>query len=155
MSGQYSRGESLDGGETDVLAIVIAGLAGGFAFGAILYALGLLDSVGRLLGAPGILVGTILLGLASVVGGFVYWGLGKTRPFEDDVTDPVTGITMGLSFGLLVWLVGVVVVLPLWLRLFEYTPPVPFVHWQSLLGLLVYGGFVGTLYPIVSSRLGQ
>jgi hypothetical protein len=44
---------------------------------------------------------------------------------------------------------------PLSLRRFEYTPPIPFVHWESLLGLLVYGGFVGTLYPIVSTRLGR
>jgi len=46
MSGQYSRGESLGGGDRCTLAIVIAGLAGGLAFGAILYALGLLDSSG-------------------------------------------------------------------------------------------------------------
>jgi len=58
------------------------------------------------------LVGTSLLGLASITRGLVYWGLGKTRPFEDDVADPVTGITMGIAFGLVVWLVGVVVVLP-------------------------------------------
>ncbi|WP_312907639.1 hypothetical protein [Natronosalvus caseinilyticus] len=155
MSGHLSRRQSLDGGRTDILAIVTAGLAGGLAFGAILYALGLLDSVGRLLGAPDMLIGTILLGLASVVGGFAYLGLGKIRMFEDDVTDPITGTTMGVMFGLFVWLVGIVVVLPLWLRLFEYSPPFPFVHWQSLLGLLVYGGFVGTLYPRVSARLGR
>lgn len=101
------------------------------------------------------LVGTILLGLASVVGGLGYWGLGQMRTFEDDVADPVTGTTMGVMFGLFVWIVGVVFVLPLWLRLFEYSPPFPFVHWQSLLGLLVYGGIVGSLYPRVSSRLGR
>lgn len=118
-----------------------------------LWTLGLLDSIDHLVGASGLLIGIPLLVIASVIGAFVYRAIGTTDPLKDDVTDPVTGVTMGLCFGLFVWLVGIVVLVPLWLRLLSFDTSIPFVHWESLIGLLVYGGLVGPLYPLVSDRL--
>ena len=154
MSGRSSTWRAIDGGGTNPSAIAVTGVVGGLAFGVVLVALGLLESVGRVVGAPGILIGVPLLLVASVIGAFVYRALGTVGPFEEDVRDPITGITMGLAFGVVVWVVGVVVLLPLWLRLVGYTPPVPFVHWPLLAGLVVYGGVVGPLAPLVEGWLG-
>ncbi|SDJ84660.1 hypothetical protein SAMN04515672_1591 [Natronorubrum texcoconense] len=49
-----------------------------------------------------------LLPITSVVGAFGYRAIATLEPFENDVIVPVTGITMGPCFGLLVRVVAVV-----------------------------------------------
>ncbi|QSW98213.1 hypothetical protein [Haloterrigena alkaliphila] len=149
MSGQPVERRFREWGTEDVLAITTAGLVGGIGFAIVLAALGLLDSVGVLVDAPGLVVGLPLALIAGVVGAFVYRALGTLYPFEEDVTDPITGVTLGTCFGVAVWVIGVAVLVPLWLRLLGRTPPFPFLHWQSLVALLVYGAIVGPASPLV------
>ena len=149
MSGRHVERGVGDWETEDLLATSIAGLVGGSGFAIVLSALGLLDSLGFLVGAPGLVVGVPLALIAGVIGAFVYRALGTLDPIEEDVTDPITGVTIGASFGVAVWLVGVAVLVPLWLRLLGWTPPFPFLHWQSLVALLVYGAIVGPASPLV------
>ncbi|NUC72740.1 hypothetical protein HTZ84_10535 [Haloterrigena sp. SYSU A558-1] len=148
MSGEHVQGQFVDRGIEGVAAIAVAGLAGGTGFGAVLYAFGLLESVGILVGRPGLIPGLSLVAAASVVGAFAYRLLGRLSSLEEDMSDPITGLTLGASFGLAVWGLGVALALPLWLRPLGWTPPVPYLHWRSLVALLVYGALVGPASPL-------
>ncbi|ADB60175.1 hypothetical protein Htur_1285 [Haloterrigena turkmenica DSM 5511] len=148
MSGEHVQGGVVDRGIEDLAATALAGLAGGAGFGVALYAFGLLESVGILVGRPGLLSGLSVLLVASVIGAFAYRLLGTVSHLEEDVADPITGLTLGACFGLAVWGLGVALALPLWLRLLGWTPPVPYLHWQSLVALLVYGVLVGPASPL-------
>lgn len=148
MGGDLVQRRFVDRGVEEPAAVAIAGLAGGAGFGVVLYAVGLLESVGLLVGRPGLLTGLPVLLVASVIGAFAYRILGILGPLEEDLTDPITGITLGACFGLAAWLLGVALLLPLWLGLLGWTPPFPYLHWESLAGLLVYGALVGPAYPL-------
>lgn len=155
MSGQTVGWQLGEGDETELIAITVAGFAAGIGFGITLAVLGILESVGHLVGTSGLLVGVPLVILASVIGAFVYRAMGTLEPLAEDVTDPITGATIGTCFGLTIWIVGVVLLVPLWLRLLGRTPPVPFLHWQSLIGLVVYGALLGPLYPLIKTQMQQ
>ena len=152
MSGHTVR-QRVDWGVEEVIAAAIAGLVGGIGFAIVLTAFGALESTGTLVGAPGPVVGVPLLLIAGVIGALVYRALGTVDPIAEDVADPITGTTLGVCFGLLTWTIGVALLVPLWLRLLGMSPPIPLLHWESLVGLLVYGVLVGPLSPLVERRV--
>lgn len=48
------------------------------------------------------------------------------------------------------WLVGVIVALPLWMRYaFDVSLPIPYLHWQSLIGLVSFALVFGICYPLL------
>lgn len=153
MSGVTVRWRVVEWGPEELIAVSIAGLVGGTGFGIVLAASGQLESVGALLRAPGLVVGLPLALIAGVIGAFGYRILGTVDPLAEDVDDPITGTTLGACYGLVAWAVGVALLVPLWLGLFGVTLSVPYVHWRSLVGLLVYGALVGSTYPLVGRRV--
>ncbi len=64
---------------------------------------------------------------------------------------------IGVGYGVLVWVVAAVVVMPIWLQAvgFPQAPGVPNVSVGSLIGHIVFGLVLGALYPVVRSRLGR
>lgn len=153
MSGATAAQGLVNRDAEDLISTAIAGLGGGVGLGVVLYTLDLLGSVGHLVDRPGLGAGIPVLLLAGVLGAVVYRAIGTRTMPEEDVTDPITGVTLGACFGLLAWVIGVAILLPLWLRLLGRTPPFPFLHWESLVGLVVYGLVVGPLLPIADRWL--
>jgi uncharacterized membrane protein YagU involved in acid resistance len=61
-------------------------------------------------------------------------------------------VESGLAYGVVLWLVLAVLVMPVWLQTvgFAGAPALPNVNLQSLVGHLVYGGVLGLTYPFVT-----
>ncbi|WP_458206684.1 histidine kinase [Haladaptatus sp. NG-SE-30] len=61
---------------------------------------------------------------------------------------------IGVSYGVLLWIVAAVVVMPIWLQTvgFPAAPSVPNISMQSLVGHVVFGLVLGAIYPVVRNR---
>ncbi|WP_276253038.1 hypothetical protein [Halomontanus rarus] len=139
-------------GYDDLLTAVIAGLLGSLVCGSILHALGELVVLGQLVGSRGTLEAWLFLLVGGVLGAVGYSrGVRQVAPLGFFASDPRTGAALGLAFGILGWLLAIVVI-PRWVLLLGFTPPIVPVHWPSLVGLLVYGAIVGGLVPILRTR---
>ncbi|RQG96170.1 hypothetical protein [Natrarchaeobius oligotrophus] len=106
-------------------------------------------SVSALVGSDSVLVGGLaLLPIGVVLGllsGPVLEVLGGTRRVRPSVTTVCGG-----AFGAGGWIVGVGIGVPLWLGTVSGSAlSVPFVHWGSLVALLVYGATFGATYGVV------
>lgn len=140
-------------GHGDVPSAVVAGLLGSVACGSILYVLGEIAILGQLVGSRGTLEGWLVLLVGGVLGAVGYsLGVELVASLRFFADDPRTGAALGLGFGILGWLLAVVVV-PRWVLLLGFTPPIPPVHWPTLVSLLVYGAIVGALVPVLRTRL--
>lgn len=90
----------------------------------------------------------------GAVFGIVFAGALATS--TKDAGDPslvrTTGI--GVGYGLFVWVVAAVVVMPLWLSAagFPVAPSVPNVSVPSLVGHAVYGASLGLVYALLAER---
>ena len=136
--------------------ISLVAMAGGAAYATV--ALGVLVSiqdafpaVATLVGADSVLVGGLLVvPLGAGLGVLYAVGLETLSILEFDPDLP-TAVGAGCAFGVASWLGGVVVALPLWLRLVtDATLSVPFVHAGSLVALVGYGLVFGVTYALLS-----
>ncbi|GAA0245066.1 histidine kinase [Haladaptatus pallidirubidus] len=61
---------------------------------------------------------------------------------------------IGVGYGVLVWVVAAVIVMPIWLQAvgFPMAPSLPNVSMQSLIGHVVFGAVLGALYPVIRNR---
>lgn len=109
------------------------------------------DTVAGLVGADRVLIGLLVV----LIGGFVL-GLGYLAAFVLIVPRQYQvmsryGAGAGIGIGVVAWLSGVVVFVPLWVQwVVGGELAIPFVHWLSLGGLVLYGAVFGSLYAIVS-----
>ncbi len=59
------------------------------------------------------------------------------------------GLTTGIAYGVLLWLVLATFVMPLWVGITTpMEPPVPDIQPWSLIGHVLYGAFIGLLIPL-------
>lgn len=83
--------------------------------------------------------------------GVVFAAIAATR------TDLTTGksVGLGIAYGMAVWAVLAVVVVPIWLSAVgsPANPPLPNVNVTSLVGHLVYGAVLGLTYPTFRDAL--
>lgn len=137
---------------SDVLSGVTAGLIGSIVCGSILYVLGEIAILGQLIGSQGTLKGWLFLLVSGVLGAVGYsLGVKLVASLRFFAGDPRMGAALGLAFGILSWLLAIVVV-PRWILILGFAPPIPPVHWPSLIGLLIYGAIVGGLVPILHTQ---
>ncbi|NUB91480.1 hypothetical protein HT576_10665 [Haloterrigena sp. SYSU A121-1] len=128
------------------LGIPVAALAAAAILGTMLAATGRVETVAALVGADGTLASAALLLVASVAGSYAVAVVVPDRYARR----PFVGSLLGLQLGLVAWVVGIVLVLPLWARVvLEASPPVPLVDWPSLLALAVAGTLVGACVTTV------
>ena len=133
------------------LAGVIAAGSGTIALTAVVSTQWAFDTVAGLVGTDRVLVGVVVV----FVGGFVV-GLGYFTAFVLVVPRqyqamPLSGAGIGVGLGVVAWLGGVVVFVPLWVQwMVGGELAIPFVHWLSLGGLVLYGAVFGGMYAIVS-----
>lgn len=109
------------------------------------------DTVARLVGADGVVIGMLVVLVGGLVVGIGYaigFLLVVPRQYQ---TTPLFAGTIGAGLGVIAWVGGVVVFVPLWVQwVIESELAIPFVHWASLGGLVLYGLVFGVMYAIVS-----
>ncbi|WP_049924252.1 hypothetical protein [Halopiger djelfimassiliensis] len=130
----------------------VGGIIGALVFGALMAVQtpGVLEqAIPALYGLEGGLVGMTIHVAHGGVLGVVFAALlgagGRTA------VGPATGASVGVGYGVVVWAILAVVVMPLWLSAvgFEMAPPVPNVAVESLLGHAAYGLVLGLTYAIL------
>lgn len=112
----------------------IAGLIGGVVFGIMMAMMDMLPMVGMLIGVESAVVGFIVHLAISAFIGAVY-GLVAGR-FANTATVAFVG---GVVNGVVWWVLGALVMMPLFLGMGEMVFVVEQTQWMSLLGHLIYG----------------
>ncbi|MFI1398316.1 DUF6789 family protein [Streptomyces sp. NPDC020681] len=129
---------------------VIAGLAGGVIFTAVMVAVGFLPNVASLVGSDSAVVGLVLHLLISQVVGVTYAVFFRRRSF-----DPASGIGWGVSYGFLWWVLGNLTLLPALLGVApQWSAAALAVSFPSLVGHLAYGAVLGLVYQRLEERIG-
>ena len=144
----------------DLHPAVISGVstvaAAGYATLVMAVMVGLQDgfrSVALLVDSKSLIVGGLLL-IPLGIGLGVVTTLGLEGLVESSfLANPPTAALLGGGFGMVIWLVGIVVLLPLWLGLLGTSVSVPFIHWGSLLVCSVFGVVFGGIYGVVRGAL--
>ncbi len=130
------------------LSGVKAGVVGGIAFGAMMGMMGMLPMVGKLVGSPNAFSGFFLHIIFSAIIGYGFALFVKNKSLSHG-----NAITYGLVYGAIWWVLGPLLIMPLWmgmgtrLSLAGAQAALP-----SLFGHLAYGFVLGIVYAHVNSR---
>ena len=135
-----------------LVAIVGATAYATVALGVLVSVQDAFPAVALLVGAHSTLVGGLLLVALGAGLGVVYAvGFGAMALLGVE-GGPWTAVGLGAAFGGATWLGGVVIALPLWLRVVaDVTLAVPFLHAGSFVALVGYGVVFGGVYSLVGS----
>jgi hypothetical protein len=129
---------------------IYGGLLGGLAFGMVMGLMGMLPTVGRMIGQPTIGAGFLLhMAISAVVGA----GFGLTLGRFDKGAD--SGVALGLAYGLIWWILGPLTLMPLFLGMgigVSWNAQAAADSLPSLAGHLVYGGVLGIAYSVFRSE---
>ncbi len=112
----------------------IAGLAGGAVFGIMMGMMGMLPMVGMLVRQENAVIGFIVHMSISAFIGAVY-GVVAGR-FADNATTAIIG---GIVNGIVWWVLGALVLMPLLLGMTQMVFVIGQAQWMSLLGHIIYG----------------
>lgn len=142
--GRNTRIEPWQGG-------VVGGLLGGAVMGIMLTVQMtpvIENAIPAMYGLSGGLAGWIVHMFHAAILGVVFAAVAERA----DVDALGASLGAGLVYGVVLWLVLAVLVMPVWLGAvgFAGAPPLPNVNVQSLVGHLVYGGVLGLTYPFVT-----
>lgn len=159
----FERGETTADVDEQVLTSALAAaLAAGIVAGILLQLTGRMASVAAVYGLDGVAVGWVLVLLHSLVAGGLFAIL--VVPLAGDAGGPVgsaledvgpfgTSTVLGVGYGLVLWIVGVALLVPLLLSTFEGADrPLPYLHGVSLLALLAFGLVLGVLFALLYER---
>jgi uncharacterized membrane protein YagU involved in acid resistance len=113
---------------------VLAGLAGGLVFGAMMAMQGMLPMVGMLVGVESALVGFIVHMLISAFAGAIFGVVAARLP---EGWGPMLGA--GAVYGVIWWVMGALILMPLMLGMSEMVLQIGEMQWMSLLGHLIFG----------------
>ncbi|MFB6186850.1 MAG: hypothetical protein ABEI06_04320 [Halobacteriaceae archaeon] len=141
--------------ETLLLDGGIAGIISGVITGLILY-LGINENiiskaVPAMIGLRGqqAVIGWILYLITSVIVGLVYAWIDMRVNLTEYTRTISSGIISGAIYGVAVWLIFAVVVIPLWLSTvveFADSPSFPFISGLALIGYVIFGLIIGGVY---------
>jgi len=125
-----------------------AGLIAGVVFGAMMGMLGMLPMVAKLLGGSSAIWGFIVHLIFSVIIGGIFGFV-----FGHMAINKGTGVILGLLYGVIWWVLGPLVIMPVWLGMglqlsvAGMTMAIP-----SLWGHLVFGFILGLIYPMFAQK---
>ena len=102
-------------------------------------------------GASGLVAGWIAHLFHSVVLGVVFAFLVSATGLRDRAGGYAGGIGLGLSYGVVLWVVLAAIVMPIWLSTvgFPGAPALPNFNPMSLVGHVVYGVVLGAVYAAI------
>lgn len=131
-----------------VIAGAIAGLGGGAVFGMLMAMMGMLPMVAMLLGSQSPMVGfSVHMAISAVIGG-IYGLVAGRLPQSAGV-----GILAGAVNGVVWWVLGALVMMPLMLGMSNMVLQIGQAQWMSLMGHLIYGVVTGLLFIPLSKRI--
>jgi len=133
-------------GERNLTAGVVGGVAGGLLFGAMMHMGGMIGMVAMLAGSASVAVGWIVHLLISVAFGLVY----------ALVLGPATrsvghGAVLGILYGGVTWVLGALVVMPVWLGMSDMVFAVGPDQIMSLVGHVMFGAALGVVYRLLAA----
>ena len=131
----------------------VGGIVGAIVFGAMMAMQmpGVIENaIPALYGLEGGLVGMVVHVSHGAVLGVVFAALLSATDRTD--LGPLSGTAAGLVYGVVVWALLAVVVMPIWLSAvgFPMAPEVPNVAVESLVGHAVYGIVPGVTYAVLA-----
>lgn len=131
-----------------VIAGANAGLGGGLLFGIMMGMMNMLPMVGMLIGQENSTIGFIVhMGISAILGAI----FGVTA--KGFVSSTVSTIIAGGVYGIIWWVLGALILMPLLLGMndmvFVFEQP----QWFSLIGHLIYGVIAALLYKPLLNRL--
>lgn len=131
-----TRVEQVESPATTSLIVqgAIAGLVGGVVFGIMMAMMGMLPMVGMLVGQESAVVGFVVHLAISAFIGAVY-GLVISR-FANTATVALVG---GVVNGIVWWVLGALLMMPLFLGMGEMVFVIEQAQWMSLLGHILFG----------------
>lgn len=127
----------------------LAGLVGGIIMGAMLTAqMGpvIRVAIPSMYGLEGLAAGWVVHLFHSVVLGVAFAGVADALDLGDSLGPTAA---LGVGYGVLLWTLLAVLVMPVWLGAVgsPANPPLPNVSIQSLVGHVVYGAVLGAVFP--------
>lgn len=123
----------------------VAGFLGGALFGGMMAHTPMMENVAALLGLADPAAGWIIHLVISIIFGVVYAGIVSIDQLAAFARRPSSGSVLGAIYGVVVWIVGATIIMPFWLMGTFVIDP----NWMSFVGHILYGGFLGVLYPIL------
>ena len=126
---------------------IIAGLAGGLAFGSIMAFVGMLPMVGMLIQQEDALVGFLVHMVISAAIGAGFGGLMALNTERR----PIVTILIGLVYGIFWWVFGALFLMPILLGMPENIFVVGQMQIDSLIGHLVYGFILSIVVNMLPS----
>ncbi|MBI5670165.1 MAG: DUF1440 domain-containing protein [Chloroflexi bacterium] len=124
-----------------------AGLVGGVAFGILMTIWGVLPMVGMLVGQENAVVGFVVHLLISAFIGATFGVIAARLP-----STWVLQIGAGAVYGVIWWVLGALVLMPLLLGMNEMVLQIGAMQVNSLIGHLVFGVLTGVAYKVLSER---
>ena len=148
LAGRRQPGEVRRLAGTALRALILGGLAGllgGWVFGAWMARVGFFPLVAGLVGSDSAMVGRALHLVISIVIGVTYGLL-----FQRDICGTGTSIAWGVAYGLIWWILGPLTIMPLWLGQGpQWSLEAARAAFPSLVGHLVYGVVLGVTYSVM------
>jgi uncharacterized membrane protein YagU involved in acid resistance len=126
---------------------VIAGLIGGVVFGMMMAMMGMLPMIGMLVGQENATVGFLVHMLISAGIGGTYGVIASRLP-----QNVITALIAGAVNGVVWWVLGALIMMPLMLGMGEMVFVVGEMQWMSLLGHLIYGVITGLAFLFLVKR---
>ena len=130
------------------IAGAVAGLGGGLVFGMLMGMMGMLPMVAMLVGSESALVGFIVHMAISALLGIIF-GPGAAR----FLTGLGSAIVAGLVYGVIWWVLGALVLMPLMLGMSQMVLAIGPDQWMSLVGHLIYGAITAGLFIPLSKQV--
>ncbi len=126
----------------------LAGVVGGMVFGMLMGMMGMLPMVAKLVGSNSTLVGLFVhLVNSSLIGAAfaVVFG-GKVKAYS-------SGALWGIIYGVMWWVLGVLIIMPLWLGMpVQLSVAGMKMAMPSLMGHMIYGIVTGLVYYKLAKR---
>ncbi|WP_248515783.1 sensor histidine kinase [Salinarchaeum laminariae] len=134
----------------DLLRVSVAALVAGFAMGLLMdHIAGIMPTLGAMYGVEHGLVGWVAHLFHSILFALLF-AAGCTVAPLDDVASTVRGSTaLGLGWGLVLWLVGAGIVMPVWMMAVNLDATIPNLTVITLVSHVVWGLLLGALYPML------
>jgi uncharacterized membrane protein YagU involved in acid resistance len=137
-------------GSRAVVIGVAGGLAGGAVFGAMMVMQGMLPMVASLIGSQDAVIGFVVHMAISAAAGLVY-GL-AVAALPALVRTPVAAVASGAAYGLIWWVGGALIAMPLLLGMNEMVFAIGEAQLMSLLGHVVFGAVMGLVVTFAARR---
>lgn len=130
-----------------IIAGALAGLGGGLVFGMMMAMMGMLPMVAMLAGSQDPVIGFVVhLAISAAIGGA--YGLAAGRMPQN----ALTGVVAGAANGVIWWVLGALVAMPLLLGMSNMVFQIGEAQWMSLVGHIIYGVVTGLLFIPLSKR---